>query len=154
MAKGSCSCGAVNFEYSGEPAAVVSSRLFPAEHNVADTLLAVCHCLPCRKSSAGTHSINIILPEKQLNVSSGNNVLKQWKRSGDSGKEVTNNFCGTCGNLLFVRPAAMDGLVIVKYGMIDEKDVLDNLPPQQEIYCKNLLKWEKPYSTTEKKDAA
>lgn len=137
MTKGSCSCGAINFSYTGDPAAI-----------------AACHCLACRKSSGNTHSINVIVPQDKLNITSGKDTLKDWKRSGDSGKEVTNSFCSTCGNLLFVKPAAMEGVVIVKYGMIDEADVLDKMAPQQEIYCKNLLGWEKGYSMTEKKDEA
>lgn len=109
-----------------------------------------CHCYPCRKSSGNTHSINLIVPKDKLSVSG---PLKTWTRTGDSGKKVTNSFCGTCGNLVHVDADAMEGIVIVKYGLVDEAETLDGLAPQQEIYCRNMLKWEKGLPTTEKKEA-
>lgn len=80
--------------------------------------------------------------------------MKKWRRKGDSGKEVTNAFCATCGNLVFVNPEAFEGMTILKYGLIDDQDVLDATPPKGEIYCQNMLKWENGLPTTEKKDAA
>ena len=108
------------------------------------------HCLPCRKSSGTTYSLNIIIPTSSLNIT-GSSSLKTWKRTGESGKEVTNSFCGTCGNLVLVNPDAFEGMTIVKYGLVDDQDVLDGMAPQREIYCKNFLQWERGLEGTEKK---
>lgn len=78
--------------------------------------------------------------------------MKKWERTGESGKKVTNSFCGTCGNLLFVDVEVFEGMTIVKYGLLDEPSVLDATPPTSEIYCKNMLKWEKKLPTTETKE--
>lgn len=94
----------------------------------------------------------MIVSDSNLEITAGESSLKKWKRTGESGKEVTNSFCGTCGNLVFVDAAAFDGMTIVKYGLVDDSDILDATAPSGEIYCRNMLKWEKGLPTTEKKD--
>jgi len=42
-------------------------------------------------------------------------------------------------------------MTIVKYGLVDDQDVLDGMAPQREIYCKNFLQWERGLEGTEKK---
>jgi hypothetical protein len=49
MVKGSCVCGDWTFEYEGEPAAV-----------------AVCHCIPCRKTAGTNGSVNSIIPSDKV----------------------------------------------------------------------------------------
>lgn len=66
---------------------------------------------------------------------------------------MTNSFCGTCGNLVLVNPDAFGRMTIVKYGLVDDGDVLDGMAPKREIYCKNFLKWERGLEGTEKKES-
>lgn len=57
-----------------------------------------------------------------------------------------------CGNTIFVTSEALAGLFIVKLGLIDDEDFLNNLgPPKGEIYCKNNWAWEKPFEGAEQK---
>jgi hypothetical protein len=151
MVKGSCVCGDWTYEYEGEPAAV-----------------AVCHCVPCRKTAGTTGSVNSIIPnDKVVVVKDGSEGLQltspQFKqlsgtdrtftRKGDStqvswylptkallflliaGQDVTYHNCATCGTIMWVEIAAMQGLTVVKTGTIDEEDALNQAKPVTEMYC-------------------
>lgn len=50
MVKGSCVCGDWTYQYEGDAAAV-----------------AVCHCIPCRKTAGTNGSVNSIVPNDQVN---------------------------------------------------------------------------------------
>ncbi|KAI4845408.1 hypothetical protein E4T44_05629 [Aureobasidium sp. EXF-8845] len=123
MAKGSCLCGDVTFEYQGEPAAK-----------------AACHCIPCRKTSGTTNSYNLMIPTSNYKVLSGD--LKTFNRKGDSGKNLTYYYCKNCPTILYVQAEAMDGVNIVKMGTLDDEDVYNNLgKPGMEIYTRNRPVW-------------
>ncbi|KAI7159012.1 hypothetical protein KC316_g7055 [Hortaea werneckii] len=118
MPKGSCACGQVQHEYTGEPAAVV-----------------VCHCRPCRKFAGMNGSTNAMVKADQYTKPSGS--LMQWKRAGDSGKQVAYNNCATCGTIMYIEAEAMPGIYIFKTGTLDDAETLNNLRPGMEIYTKD-----------------
>ena len=116
MVKGSCVCGDWTYEYEGEPVAI-----------------AVCHCIPCRKTAGTNGSVNSLIPSDKFKQLTGTD--RTFTRLGDSGKNLTYHNCATCGTIMWVEPEAMAGINIVKTGTIDDKEVLDNAKPVQEIYC-------------------
>lgn len=63
--------------------------------------------------------------------------VRNWERKGDSGKNVKNGYCANCCTLMWVEADAMPELKIFKPGTLDDKSVLDKLPPVQEVYTKN-----------------
>lgn len=83
MITGSCLCGAVTFELSGELRPPVS-----------------CHCAQCRKTS-GHHWSATQVPDDQLNITKDTGL--KWFRSSDWAQR---GFCDQCGSSLFWR---MDG---------------------------------------------
>ncbi|KAF2087144.1 hypothetical protein K490DRAFT_42748 [Saccharata proteae CBS 121410] len=119
---GGCQCGNIKYSYSGDPAAV-----------------AICHCIPCRRSSNSLYSTNLIVPEDKFESSGAE--PKTWSRVGDSGKKVINSFCPECGTLCFVRAEAMPGSVLVKAGTVEELDKLNGLKPAVELYKRNKFEW-------------
>ncbi|EKG12517.1 Glutathione-dependent formaldehyde-activating family GFA [Macrophomina phaseolina MS6] len=101
---------------------------------------ALCHCISCRRSSNSTHSTNLLVPTPSFHPTSG--TAKQWTRTGDSGKTVTNNFCGECGTLLWVTGEAMTGVTIVKAGTLDDLSLNDTkYKPKVEIFTRNKYSW-------------
>ena len=74
--KGSCNCGNVKFEISGEV-----------------TGLYQCHCKLCQKQSGSTSNTATIIQESDFNWLSGLESIGHWKK--DSG--FTSHFCKTCG---------------------------------------------------------
>lgn len=61
----------------------------------------------------------------------------KYTRRGVSGKDVTYHDCSTCGTIMWVEAEAFAGVHIVKAGTVDDKDALDKMKVQQEIFCKD-----------------
>jgi hypothetical protein len=96
MHKGSCLCGAVNFEVSGnlpEPSA--------------------CHCTQCRKHS-GHFEASTDVPRSALKIKGSEKVT--WYHSSE---KVRRGFCSTCGSSLFWDPVQQDWTAIAM-GAFDE----------------------------------
>jgi len=89
MRTGSCLCGAVTFEVSGE--------LKPPD---------ACHCSQCRKVS-GHYWASTDIPRAALKVNSEHNVA--WFRSSE---KVQRGFCSTCGSTLFWDPIQKDWIAV------------------------------------------
>ena len=85
MHKGSCLCGAVNFEVSGD--------LGPAE---------ACHCTQCRKWT-GHFFTSTEVPRSALTVHGEGNIA--WYHSSE---KVRRGFCHRCGTDLFFDPLDKD----------------------------------------------
>ena len=89
MPKGSCLCGAIRFEVSGELAAPNA-----------------CHCTICRKHS-GHLEASTDVPRENLTVEGEENVT--WYQSS---KKVRRGFCKICGSSLFFDPPHMDWIAV------------------------------------------
>jgi hypothetical protein len=85
MHKGSCLCGAVTFEVSGD--------LRPPD---------ACHCRQCRKQS-GHYFASTDVPRASLKVQGAEKVT--WFRSSE---RVRRGFCSHCGSALFWDPIGKD----------------------------------------------
>lgn len=90
MHKGSCLCGKVKFEVSGE---------LPQP--------SACHCTQCRKHS-GHFEASTDIARSALKVFGEENVT--WYLT--TGKNVRRGFCSTCGSSLFWDPVGRDWTAI------------------------------------------
>ncbi|KPI34467.1 uncharacterized protein AB675_4057 [Cyphellophora attinorum] len=127
MPTGSCFCEKVKIEYSGEPA-----------------MTALCHCADCRKISGGLYSHNIVVPVSAFNITSGKSTLKEISKTADSGKSITSAFCTDCGTTVFRYGDSFggpDGMRIIKAGVLDDVDVLNNTKPGAELYASERISW-------------
>lgn len=88
--KGSCLCGTVGFEVSGELRGVV-----------------YCHCSQCRKQSGFVFAATDV-DEKYLKVSGEENI--SWFQASDEAKR---GFCKTCGSALFWKSLGSDKISIM-----------------------------------------
>ncbi|KAF2232996.1 hypothetical protein EV356DRAFT_516930 [Viridothelium virens] len=122
MPSGSCMCGALRYEITSVPSAKIA-----------------CHCLPCRKTAGPTGSVNFLVPEEGFRITSG--TPKQWSRKGDSGKDVTYDFCSTCGVYTSASAINYPGTIIVKPGTLDDDVTVRNTKPTTEIYVKHRVDW-------------
>lgn len=122
MHTGSCLCGGVAFQISGD--------LSPP---------SVCHCSQCRKQSGHVWS-STFLPDSQLTLTRQNSL--KWYAASDSAKR---GFCSTCGSFLFWKHNDEDtisvamgslneptGLHLAKHIFVADKgdyyDITDDLP--------------------------
>jgi hypothetical protein len=85
MHKGSCLCGAVKFEVSGE---------LPAP--------TACHCSQCRRQS-GHYQAGTEVPRSSVKMQGEDKVT--WYRSSDKARR---GFCSVCGSFLFWDPLYRD----------------------------------------------
>jgi hypothetical protein len=85
MPKGSCLCGAISFEVTGE--------LAPGD---------ACHCTQCRRQS-GHYWASTNVPRDRLTVRGMDNIA--WFQSSE---KIRRGFCRTCGSVLFWDPQHKD----------------------------------------------
>jgi len=96
MHKGSCLCGAVSFEVTGD---------LPGPD--------ACHCRQCRKSS-GHYFASTDVPKTSVTIHGEDNVT--WFQSSE---RVRRGFCKTCGSSLFWDPIFRD-FIGIAMGAFDQ----------------------------------
>jgi hypothetical protein len=126
MHKGSCLCGAVSFQVSGD--------LRPPD---------ACHCTQCRKQS-GHYFASTDFPRANLKIEGADKIT--WFRSSE---KVRRGFCSICGSSLFWDPIHRDwtsaamgafdkptGVKLEKHIFVADKgdyyDITDGLPQHQQ----------------------
>jgi len=128
MPTGSCFCGNIKVEYSGEPA-----------------MVALCHCADCRKISGGLYSHNIVVPSAGFKVTQG--TPKEISKVADTGKPITSCFCADCGTTLFRYGdsfGGVDGMRLIKAGILDDVGVINQMKPGGELFAPERIKWVAP----------
>ncbi|KAF7898945.1 uncharacterized protein EAF01_008158 [Botrytis porri] len=122
MPSGGCFCDAIRISYTGEPGAHL-----------------LCHCTDCRKITGATYSNNVVLPEGQFKLESGN--PKTISKKADSGNQITSHFCGDCGTTLYRTGDSFPNQVILKAGVLDDVNWPNENVPKGELYVKERVKW-------------
>jgi hypothetical protein len=116
--KGSCLCGAVKYEVTGEP-----KRFYH------------CHCSRCRKATGTGHASNLFLQPGMLTWLSGEAQIRAFKVP--EAKRFTNNFCATCGSRL-PRQAKDTDIVMIPSGSLDDEAPIK---PQARIFSGSRASW-------------
>ena len=116
--KGSCLCGAVQYEVTGE-----AKRFYH------------CHCSRCRKATGTGHASNLFLQPGVLTWRSGAAQIRAFKVP--EAKRFTNNFCTTCGSRL---PRQVQGsdVVIIPCGSLDDDAPIK---PQARLFSESRASW-------------
>lgn len=98
MAVGSCFCGKVRVEFSGEPLKSVSASPPLIQLFIALMLFfrqqGLCHCSDCRKLTGALYSYSFVVKTADLMVTGS---PKAVAKTADSGNHVKNYFCPDCG---------------------------------------------------------
>ncbi|QIG50318.1 GFA family protein [Nordella sp. HKS 07] len=98
---GGCQCGAVRYEFAGEPLA-----------------LYACHCIECRRQSASAFGMSFVVPRAGFRLTKGKTTV--WTRRADSGRHVHCFFCPNCGSRLWHEREGVSEAVTIKAGSLDE----------------------------------
>ena len=115
---GSCLCGAVTYEVTGEP-----KRFFH------------CHCSRCRKATGTGHASNLFLQPGVLKWLSGEEQVRAFKVP--EAQRFVNSFCATCGGRV-PRQANGTDFVLVPAGSLD---VTAPIEPQARIFFESRSSW-------------
>jgi hypothetical protein len=116
--KGSCLCGAVKYEATGEPKRFLH-----------------CHCSRCRKATGTGHASNLFLQPGVLTWLSGEDQVRAFKLP--EAKRFTNQFCATCGSRLPRRAPDTD-IVLIPAGSLDDEAPIT---PQARIFAGSRAIW-------------
>lgn len=115
---GSCLCGAVRYEVTGDP-----QRFYH------------CHCLRCRKASGTGHATNLMISNAQLVFTQGEHLLKRYKVP--EAKRFSRQFCSECGSVV-ARMVPEFGSVVVPAGSLDSEAPIQ---PQARIFWDSRAEW-------------
>ena len=115
---GSCLCGSVRYEISGNPRAFYH-----------------CHCQRCRKTTGTGHASNIILKPDAAKWLSGEELLETFKVP--DAKRFRTVFCSNCGSPL-PRIAPDLSLAVIPAGSLDESPAID---PTARIFWESRAAW-------------
>lgn len=116
--KGSCLCGAVKYQVTGEP-----KRFFH------------CHCSRCRKATGTGHASNLFIQPGSLQWLEGEERIRTFKVP--DAIRFTNNFCATCGARL-PRQAKDSDIVMIPAGSLDDAAPIK---PQARIFSESRTNW-------------
>ena len=116
--RGSCLCGTVKFEVSGEP-----------------KLFFHCHCSRCRKVTGTGHASNMFFQPGVLKWLRGEEQIRTFKFP--EAKRFANNFCGVCGSRLPRQPKDTDAILIPVGSLDDEAPI----KPQARIFFGSRASW-------------
>ena len=116
--KGSCLCGAVHYEVSGD-----AQRFYH------------CYCSRCRKSSGTGHATNLMIADGKLAFSKGESLLKLYKVP--EAELFARQFCGNCGSSV-ARFVPEKNAVVVPAGSLDSEV---SIKPQARIFWDSRTEW-------------
>ncbi len=129
MHKGSCLCGAIEYEIAGELGPIVA-----------------CHCSRCRKASGSAFNAMSPVAAANLRIVKGQEYVRDYRNAAG----VSRLFCCTCGSQLFGKRDSMPETVRVRIGTLDTPvnskisahvfvgskagwdEILDGMPQHQE----------------------
>jgi hypothetical protein len=97
---GGCACGAIRYEISGEPVAMVD-----------------CQCRQCQHQTGAGHGSYLTFSSADRKVEG---EPKSWQVVGDGGTVKACAFCANCGSPLFIAFPAMPDIVAVRAGSLDD----------------------------------
>jgi len=117
--KGSCLCGAVKYEVTGE-----AQRFYH------------CHCQRCRKASGTGHASNLLItPHTGISWLQGEELLSRYKVP--EAERFFNCFCQQCGSPMPRVVPELDG-VLISAGSLDTDPPF---APQARIFWDSRADW-------------
>jgi hypothetical protein len=102
--RGSCLCGSVQYEISGEP-----KKFYH------------CHCSRCRKATGTGHASNMMIKPGSIKWTRGEELIRYYKVP--EAKRFTNCFCANCGGRL-PRYVKETDMIIIPAGSLDSDPVI------------------------------
>ncbi len=117
---GGCACGAVRYECSAEPVAMVN-----------------CHCRDCQRAGGAGFSPTLVVSAAVFKLFKGEPRFHSVR--ADSGHTATRVFCAECGAPLFARTSARNDIVAIRAGSLDDPSWFR---PQAEVWTAGAQPWD------------
>lgn len=116
---GGCACGAVRYEVSAAPMAIL-----------------VCCCGACQKITASAFSLVMPVMRDDLTITRGQPAT--WIRTGGSGAKIPQRYCRDCGSRLFTEHPSNAAAVSLRPGTLDDTSWI---VPVAAIYMAEAQPW-------------
>ena len=117
---GGCACGAVRYECSAAPVAMVN-----------------CHCRDCKHAGGTGFSPTVVVPADSFRLLRGE--PKRYSITADSGHTAHRAFCGECGAPLFASSSARRDFLGIRAGSLDDPSWFK---PQAEVWAASAQPWD------------
>ena len=118
MHQGSCLCGNVRYELTGE---------------LGD--FGYCHCTSCRKASGSAHAANAPVARSSFTLTSGADTLREFESSPGKSRA----FCSRCGSPIYAYLATSPQILRIRLGSIDTPFTKQ---PQAHTWVSDKAPWE------------
>jgi hypothetical protein len=115
---GSCLCGQIGYEMTGEPFAMFQ-----------------CHCSRCRKSRSAAHGANIFFRLQDFRWTRGEALVAEYKPP--EAKHFATSFCRNCGSAV-PRVSVERGVVVVPAAALDTDP---GMKPMAHIFVASKAPW-------------
>lgn len=116
---GSCLCGFIKYEYKG--------TLGTSSY---------CHCDDCKKATGGPYTVGVRAEKKDFYILEGK--TKRYTTIGDSGNQISRDFCPECGSPIFTEAEVLPGLIFIKSGSLDHPEILK---PSSHTWIGHSVPW-------------
>ena len=117
MLRGSCLCGKVKYEVSGQP-----------------RLMYHCHCSRCRAASGASFATNIVVATEDFAVVSGRENMSAFESSPNKHRY----FCSTCGSPIYSHSQKTQHYVSVRAGTLENDP---GVRPSYHAYVASKAVW-------------
>ena len=117
--QGGCHCEAIRFKTEFDPMLVMQ-----------------CNCIPCRRLM-GSINVAAAFVEHEIEITG---QCKEYTYFGGSGMPFHKGFCENCGQYVYSKPTAMEGVITIHVGAFDDPHKFE---PKIEIFTDRKLKWVK-----------
>lgn len=117
---GGCACGAVRYQCSAAPLAMVN-----------------CHCRDCQHAGGSGFSPIVVVPAPSFKLLNGDPKFHAMRAA--SGHTARRAFCPECGAPLFASTSARDDFVAIRAGGLDDPSWFR---PQAEIWIASAQPWD------------
>ena len=116
---GGCQCGAIRYEFNGEPVQQVA-----------------CHCTDCQHQSGSAFGMSVVVNADDFRITKGE--PKHYHSTSSTGRRKLGAFCHECGNRIYHQPEWRRGRISIKAGTLDDASWLK---PQVHLWTKSRQPW-------------
>jgi hypothetical protein len=125
---GGCACGAVRYECTGAPTAMVN-----------------CHCRDCQRAGGAGYSPTVVVARAGFRLAG--EQPRYHESISASGNTASRAFCGRCGSPLFASSSARADFVGIRAGSLDDASWFR---PTVDVWTASAQPWDLLHSETEK----
>ncbi len=117
---GGCSCGAIRFEYSGEP-----------------VLSLNCHCRDCQHASGSAFASFVVVWKESFRLRCGE--PKYHAKVSDAGNTMRRGFCAECGSPITILEPHRPKLAFIHAASLDDPSTYK---PTMDIFTASAHPWD------------